>query len=165
VHASYAPTEHPALHPGRAAEIRAGEDADLIGYFGEIHPLVRQQLDLPSEPVLVAELDLECLARHGLARRRYQSIRRFPSVQRQLTVALAPGVTAEQARGVIQTAGGDLLVGVSLADVFQLPGGNRSLSYSFVLQSDEKTLTDEEANAVRDRIMDALKFEVGAVQR
>ncbi|HLG71113.1 MAG TPA: phenylalanine--tRNA ligase subunit beta, partial [Chloroflexota bacterium] len=86
-------------------------------------------------------------------------------VGRQLTVALEPTVSAEEVRQAILAAGGDLLVELHLADVFQLPDGKRSLSYSFTLQSDEKTLTDEEANAVRDRIMDALRTGLGAVQR
>lgn len=159
----FTPAEHPSLHPGRAAEVHAGDD--LVGYVGELHPLVRERLDLASDPVLVAELDLEVLSRHRGAGRRYQPIRRFPSVSRQLTVALAPHVTAERARDTIRRAGGELLVDLALADVFALSDGQRSLSYSFTLQSDAKTLTDEEANQVRDRIMEALGHELGAVQR
>jgi phenylalanyl-tRNA synthetase beta chain len=155
--------EHPALHPGRAAEVRAGDE--LVGYVGELHPLVRERLDLPATAVLVAELDLETLSALGGGSRRYTPIRRFPSVGRQLTVALDPGVEAERVREVILAAGGDLLVDLTLADVFALPDGKRSLSYSFSLQSDAKTLTDEEANALRDRIMEALGHELGAVQR
>jgi phenylalanyl-tRNA synthetase beta chain len=163
IEASFLPGEHPALHPGRAAEVRAS--GELLGYFGELHPLVRERLDLPADPVLVAELDLEALSRLQRPARRYQPIRRFPSVSRQLTVALPSDVTAERVRAAIVDAGGDLLVEVALADVFQLPDGKRSLSYAFTLQSDERTLTDEEANAVRDAIMRALAGELGAVQR
>ncbi|MFI5267162.1 MAG: phenylalanine--tRNA ligase subunit beta [Chloroflexota bacterium] len=163
VEAQFAPVEHPSLHPGRAAEVRAGEE--LVGYFGELHPLVRERLDLPAGAVLVSELDLEVLSRHRGIGRRYQPIRRFPSVGRQLTVALDLEVTAERAREVILRAGGELLIDLTLADVFALPDGKRSLSYSFTLQSDAKTLTDEEANEVRDRIMEVLGHELGAVQR
>jgi phenylalanyl-tRNA synthetase beta chain len=161
--ATFTAAEHPSLHPGRTAELRAGEQ--LLGYFGELHPLVRRRLDLPPDPVLVAELDLEALSRARAGEPRYRPISRFPATDRQLSVALDPGVTAEQARAVIVRAGGNLLVDVTLADVFPLPDGKRSLSYSFTLQSDEKTLTDEEANQVRDRIMEALRNELGAVQR
>ena len=160
---SFAPAEHPSLQAGRAAEIRAGEE--LVGYAGELHPLVRERLDLPAASVLVAELDLEVMSRLGSGARRYTPIRRFPPVGRQLTVALDAGVPAERVREVIRAAGGDLLAEVELADVFALPDGRRSLSYSFSLQSDARTLTDEEANEVRDRIMEALGHELGAVQR
>ncbi|HEY8695186.1 MAG TPA: phenylalanine--tRNA ligase subunit beta [Chloroflexota bacterium] len=163
VEALFAPAEHPSLHPGRAAEVRVGDE--LVGYFGELHPLVRERLDLPADAVLVAELDVEVLSRQRQVERRYQPIRRFPSVARQLTVALDPGLTAELVREVIQRSGGELLVDLMLADVFALPDGKRSLSYSFTLQSDAKTLTDEEANEARDRIMEALGHELGAIQR
>jgi len=163
VEALFAPAEHPSLHPGRAAEVRVGDE--LVGYFGELHPLVRERLDLPADAVLVAELDVEVLSRQRQVERRYQPIRRFPSVARQLTVALDPGLTAELVPEVIQRSGGELLVDLMLADVFALPDGKRSLSYSFTLQSDAKTLTDEEANEARDRIMEALGHELGAIQR
>lgn len=161
--ARFQPAEHPALHPGKTAEIRVGDE--LIGYLGELHPLVSKRLDLPGEAVLVAELDVEALSRCRKPAERYQPIRRFPSIGRQLTVALDPEISADRVRQVIESAGEDLLTEVTLADVFALPDGKRSLSYSFTLQSDQKTLTDEEANAVRDRIMDALLTELGAVQR
>jgi phenylalanyl-tRNA synthetase beta chain len=163
VEPEFAPAEHPSLQAGRAAEVRAGED--LVGYAGELHPLVRERLDLPAAAVLVAELDLEVLCRLGTPVRRYTPIRRFPSVGRQLTAALDASVPAGRVREVIAAAGGDLLVDLALADVFALPDGRRSLSYTFSLQSDARTLTDEEANEVRDRIMEALGHELGAVQR
>src|SRR5581483_2334328 len=88
------PTEHPSLHPGRAAEIRAGED--LLGYFGQLHPAIRDRLDLPAEEVLVAELDLELVSLRASYRRKYRGIRRFPAVGRQLTVALDPSIPSDR---------------------------------------------------------------------
>ncbi|HEX6513391.1 MAG TPA: phenylalanine--tRNA ligase subunit beta [Chloroflexota bacterium] len=163
IDAAFQPGEHPSLHPGRSIEVLAG--GELLGYFGELHPKVRERLDLPADPVLVAELDVEGLCRLAGPEPRYKPISRFPAVDRQLSVALDPNVTADQARQVIVRAGGDLLINIVLADVFPLPDGKRSLSYVFTLQSDAKTLTDEEANEVRDSIMEALKSKLGGVQR
>jgi len=115
--------------------------------------------------VLVGELNIECLALHARAERRYGGIRRYPAVMRQLSIAVEAAVTAEQARALIAASGGDLLVEVQLADLFHLPDGKTSLSYSFLLQSDERTLTDEQANDIRDRIMAALHAQLGATQR
>src|SRR5581483_3591133 len=129
VEASLSVAEHPSLHPGRLAAVRAGDD--LLGYVGELHPLIRERLDLPPDPVLVAELDLQALADRAARQRRYQGIRRFPAVSRQLTVAVGPEVAAEQVQQAIASSGGELLTEVALADVFQLPDGRRSLSYSF----------------------------------
>jgi phenylalanyl-tRNA synthetase beta chain len=163
IEASFTPAQHPSLHPGKTAQVLAGDE--LLGYFGEVHPRVRESLDLPADALLVAELDLEALCRQARAVRRYTPLRRYPSIDRQVTVALDRAVTADRVRRLIVATGGDLLAGVHLADVFELPDGKRSLSYVFTLQSDQKTLTDEEANAVRDRIVEALRSELGAAQR
>ncbi len=55
--ASYAPTQHQTFHPGRVASIKIGEDE--IGVFGEVHPVVRSQFDIPDQAVMLLELDLE----------------------------------------------------------------------------------------------------------
>jgi phenylalanyl-tRNA synthetase beta chain len=127
--------------------------------------MVAERLDLGSAPVLVAELDMDAVGARAQRRREYHRPRRFPPVVRQLTVAVDPTVSASSVRSIVSSEGGELMVDVTVADVFQLPDGKRSLSFAFTLQSDDRTLTDEEANAIRDRIMSALKAELGAVQR
>ncbi|MHB8618016.1 MAG: phenylalanine--tRNA ligase subunit beta [Chloroflexota bacterium] len=161
--ARFEPAGHPSLHPGRAASIsQAGQ---LLGYLGQIHPLVLERLDLPSDPVFVAEIDIDALSALRPGPPQYRGIGRYPAVARQLSIAVDPGVTAEDVLGIILRAGGELSRGVELVDVFELPSGQRSLSYAFNLQSDERTLTDEEANEVRDRIMAALREGISATQR
>ncbi|HEU0168330.1 MAG TPA: hypothetical protein VFS62_11175, partial [Chloroflexota bacterium] len=163
VEATFEPVKHPSLHPGRSACVNV--DGEYVGYFGEMHPLLRERLGVGAEPVLVAELDLEAIARHIGRTRRYHGIRRFPPVGRQITVALDRDIEAAKVKAVIESDGGELLTEVTLADVFEMPDGRRSLSYSFSLQSDERTLTDDQANQVRDRLLARLKQELGAEQR
>jgi phenylalanyl-tRNA synthetase beta chain len=164
INARFEGADHPALHPGRTAQILA-RDGHSLGYMGELHPTVAFRLDLGSSPVLVAELDMDAIGERSQRRRDYHRPRRFPPVVRQLTVALDASVPAENVESIIRETGGELLADVTLADVFELGEGKRSLSYAFVLQSDDRTLTDEEANEVRDRILEALKAKVGASQR
>ncbi|MBV8087769.1 MAG: phenylalanine--tRNA ligase subunit beta [Chloroflexi bacterium] len=161
--ARFEPVKHPSLHPGRSS--CANANGEYLGYFGELHPLLRERLGLGPDPVLVSELDLEALVRQAGRGHRYEGIRRFPPVGRQITVALDRSVEAAKVKALIEREGGDLLTELGLADVFELPDGRRSLSYSFSLQSDERTLTDDEANQVRDGILAALKQELGAEQR
>lgn len=53
-HAEFVKAEHPALHPGRTAEIKL--DGKTVGFIGELHPQWLQKYDLPQAP-LVFELD------------------------------------------------------------------------------------------------------------
>ena len=47
------------LHPGKSAEIKINDQ--IVGVFGELHPLVKEKYELGDSPVLVAEFDLEAL--------------------------------------------------------------------------------------------------------
>jgi phenylalanyl-tRNA synthetase beta chain len=69
---------------------------------------------------------------------------------------------------VIEAAGGDLLVGVTLFDLYrgeQIGAGKKSLAYRLTYQAPDRTLTDAEAAKVRERIVKKLKEEAGAVLR
>ena len=164
VEASFEAVEHPTLQPGRAAALRT--DGQLLGWLGQVHPSVSRQLDLPDGAILMAELDLDALSlAAGAARPRFAAMGRFPDLPRQLTISVAASVTAAQVERTLGEAGGPLLAGTRLVDVFPLPDGRVSLSYLLTFRSDERTLTDDEANAARDVAMSALAQNLGAVQR
>ena len=57
---TFAPGEHPALHPGRSARLEI--DGEVVGHIGELHPRWRQAYELPGAPV-VFELALSALLR------------------------------------------------------------------------------------------------------
>ena len=65
----FAKTSHPALHPGRAAEIVS--DGQAIGFVGELHPKWLQKYDLPQAP-LVFEIDMAAVCRRE--KTRYQAV-------------------------------------------------------------------------------------------
>ncbi|MGH2363991.1 MAG: phenylalanine--tRNA ligase subunit beta [Chloroflexota bacterium] len=164
VQASFEAVEHPALQPGRAAALRT--KGELLGWLGQVHPSVQRQLDLPDGAILMAELDLDALTSvAGAASPRFAALGRFPDVPRQLTVSVEAGVGAAQVERALGEAGGPLLAGTRLVDVFPLAEGRVSLSYLLTFRSDERTLTDEEANAARDAAMAAVAQNLGAVQR
>ncbi len=60
-------TGHPALHPGRAANIVS--DGKVIGFVGELHPKWLQKYDLPQAP-LVFEIDMAAVLECGKTRYR-----------------------------------------------------------------------------------------------
>ncbi len=77
-------------------------------------------------------------------------------------------IPAAEVEAVIWKAGGDLLKGVRLFDVYAgdpIPAGHRSLAYNLTYQTDEKTLTDKEVASVHKRIVKATERELGAQLR
>ncbi|HHV35509.1 MAG TPA: phenylalanine--tRNA ligase subunit beta [Syntrophomonadaceae bacterium] len=155
-------TDYPVLHPGRSAQILY--EQELLGYLGELHPDVLANYDLPLR-VVVCEVDLEKALPFSSQQLLFKPFPRYPGINRDLAVIVPATVPAVQVQEVIFKAGGEMLTDCRLFDVYygdQVPKGYRSLAYSLLYQSPDRTLTDEEVAEVHNGIMDALAEEFGA---
>jgi phenylalanyl-tRNA synthetase beta chain len=146
----------PFLHPGRAGRIVAGGvDA---GWIGEVHPLVCRAWDLDAAAGF--ELDLAPLvAASPIGRERYEDVISYPAVHQDLAVVVDESVPAAKVREVVAEAGGQLLRSIEVFDLYrgaQLPDGAKSLALRLEFRAADRTLTDEEAGAVRERIKNTL---------
>ena len=86
---------------------------------------------------------------------RYEALPRFPAVERDLAFVLGSDrpPTAAQVESVIRETAGSLLRRVVLFDVFRFPDGRSSLAWRLLFQADDRTLTDDEVNAIQERIV------------
>jgi phenylalanyl-tRNA synthetase beta chain len=162
--ARYEAARHPTFYPGRTARVIAGDKP--IGLLGQIHPLVREAFNLPDQPVLAAELDIEALVGCAPAANRINDVPRFPAVTEDLAMVVDDKLSAEKVQSVIESVGG-WLKSARLFDVFkgeQIGAGKKSLAYRLTYQAD-RTLTDAEVVKVREDIIRRLREELGAVIR
>ncbi|HTP00788.1 MAG TPA: phenylalanine--tRNA ligase subunit beta [Anaerolineales bacterium] len=153
------------LHPGKAAEIAVG--GKLIGLLGELHPRVAEKYELTDAPVLVADFDLETM-RAVLPSYGIKPVPEFPPILEDIAVIVDETVAASQVEGLIRQTGGKALADVRLFDVYrgsQIGAGKKSLAYSLAYQAPDKTMTDAEAAAIRNKIVRRLEQEVGAKLR
>ncbi|MBI5876601.1 MAG: phenylalanine--tRNA ligase subunit beta [Chloroflexi bacterium] len=161
----YVPSESPSLHPARSAVLIAGERR--IGVFGEVHPRVREHFDFPSDPVCVAELDIEALQELA-GPKRFKSLPRFPAMREDIAIVVDEETPAARIQSLIEEAGGSMLRSVALFDLYRgerLGAGKKSLAYALTYQHDERTLTDDEAAKIRARIIKKLQDAAGAELR
>jgi phenylalanyl-tRNA synthetase beta chain len=158
--------EHSTYHPGKCARLVAG-DAEL-GYLGELHPLVKENYDFLSSPVLAAELDADAL--YCLAEKRFEavSVPAYPPVIEDLAMIVSDEMPAAQVRETILKAGGFILKDVELFDIFrgeQIGAGSKSLAYRLTWQAPNRTLNDKEVGKMRERVMQTLEKELKAKVR
>ncbi len=150
----------PFLHPGRAARILL--DGAPAGWLGEIHPSVAAEWDL-SDPVAAFELDLDA-AVELVATPQYQDVTSFPEVREDLAVVVADCASAAEVVAVARRAGGNLLTGAEVFDVYRDPErigtGNVSLALRLRFRAPDRTLTDEDVAARRRKIAEALATEL-----
>ncbi len=170
----FTPTQHPTFHPGRCALLELPRHLDTgeetfspAGVLGEVHPVVQERYDLPYRAYL-CEIDLERLYAAVPERQTYQPISRHQELTRDLAIVVDQRVPAQALQDIIVRQGGELLRSVTLFDVYTgdpIPAGKKNLTYSLVYQSQERTLTDAEAKALQEKILQALHEEFDAVLR
>jgi phenylalanyl-tRNA synthetase beta chain len=152
------PEAAPFLHPGRAARILiAGAPA---GWVGEIHPQVAAEWDWGHDSPLAAfEVDLDVAAAH-VRFAAYEDLTSFPEVREDLAVIVPDTVTGAQVLDVVRAAGGALLAGAEIFDVYRdaerIGAGNVSLAVRLRFRAADRTLTDEEVATRRRKIASAL---------
>ena len=156
---------NPSYHPGRVADVYAGEHH--IGVLGQIHPLVAQNYGVDAE-LYCAELELNELAAAKGADPEYVPLPKFPNLTRDIAVVCEEKVTVGQLEDCIRSAGGKLIKQVSLFDIYRGKGideGKKSVAFNLVLRADDRSLTGEEADADVKKVLEALASQLGAVLR
>jgi len=169
--AEFAPGTHPAMHPGRCAQVIVG--GKPIGHVGELHPRWRQSYELAQAPMLF-ELALDPLLARDLPA--FAAVARFQAVERDIAVVVADSVTHLALMSAIWEAPTQgHLRDAQLFDVYRpkvaKDGANdaiaseRSLAVRLTLNGDDATLTEDRIDSTVRAVVDKLQLAVGARQR
>jgi len=153
------------LHPGKSCSISAGTGArDKVGVLGELHPQVQDNYSI-DQPVYIAELDVMALFDCSGKDTSFKPISRFPDSYRDSAFLVAEDVTAQQMLEVVDKVKVKYLEEVVLFDMYAgkgIPAGMKSLALRMRYRSADKTLADEEINAMHAKIVKALHKNLGA---
>ena len=143
---------HPGLHPGQSARIQL-PDGTPVGWIGALHPQLIDELDLPG-PVFLAELDWSAVQTRPVAS--YQRDSRFPPAIRDLAVVLDEQVPAAEVLAEVRAVVRDEPAAASvrhvrLFDQYRgkgLENKEKSLAFRLWMQHTDRTMSDEEVEAV-----------------
>jgi len=157
--------DNPTYHPGRCAAVSVG--GVMLGYMGQIHPLVAENYGLDCEAYCV-EIDFTKLFTLQLPDPTYTPLPKYPAVSRDLSLICAESVTVADVEAVITAAAGKLLRNVKLFDIYRgvgVPEGKKSMAFSLELRADDRTLTDADSEGVVSKVLAALQEKLNAVLR
>jgi len=133
--------------------------------IGEIKSNILKEFDI-KQAVYVAELNWDILLESvGYKKYQFKELPKFPEVRRDLSMILDLNITYDQLLKVALKTEKNLIKSVNLFDVYQgdrIEKGKKSYALSFTLQSEEKTLTENEINSVMERLMNAFEKELNA---
>lgn len=157
--------DNPSYHPGRCAKITVnGID---VGVFGQVHPLVAKNYGIDAD-IYAAELNFTKLSALISPASTYVPLPKYPAVNRDIAVICDEALTVAELSSCITKAGGKLLRGVRLFDIYRGKGieeGKKSTAFSLTLRADDRTLTDADSDGVIAAVLKALEAELGAKLR
>jgi phenylalanyl-tRNA synthetase beta chain len=158
---------HPAFHPGRSARVFVGNKP--AGWIGELHPRWQQKYGLP-QPAVLFELEADPL--QDLPMPHFEAPSKYPPVIRDIAVILPAGALVGEVLEALSARKPAIVRQVGVFDVYQganlssgAPAGSKSLAFRVVMQHTEKTLTDAEADAARDELVQLLVQKFSATLR
>lgn len=136
------------------------QNGKVIGFLGRVKPSLKK--DLPR--CYAAQIDFDALKCEHILAEPYSS---FPATSRDLSVLVSSELKYEQIKECIEALKVENLQSFYPTDLYsdKSLGDKKSLTISFSFQSNEKTLTDDEINALMQRILDVLKESLGVELR
>ncbi|NOY42756.1 MAG: phenylalanine--tRNA ligase subunit beta [Planctomycetes bacterium] len=139
-----------------------------LGFLGEVSTWGLKQFDL-RDNTTVAEIDLGVLVDAAIEIRKVVPLSPYPPVGRDLNVVVDEKVCWADVERLVRTGCESLLENIAFQEVYRdderLGKGKKSLLFSIQLRSAEQTLTNEQADEVRDNIIAALAKELGGQLR
>ena len=150
---SYKKGVTPYLHPGRNADVFAGDKK--VGYIGELHPLYAEKLGA-QQRIVIAELDFDVIDEITGGKIAFKAISKFPPVERDLALVCKVDTTNEEIETLIKQRGGKNLISVEVFDVYTGTGvepGYKSVAYRLTFSSLEKTFGEGEIDSIIKKIL------------
>jgi len=138
----------PFLHPGRAADLYAGEQC--LGWAGEVHPEVATSFDLAGRS-LAFSLSLDALGAVVRDHVPFRPIPRFPAMERDLALLVPDNLPVETLLHTAREQAGELLESIGVFDLYRgehVPAGQVGIGLRLRLRAPDRTLTDAEADTV-----------------
>jgi phenylalanyl-tRNA synthetase beta chain len=152
------------MHPGRTAQVVL--QGKVAGYIGQIHPAMQQKYDV--EETYVFQLDTGVLFELATMHQGMIPLPKYPAISRDIAVVVDRNVSAGTLQKTIEKSAGELLESVRIFDVYvddKLGENKKSVALSCTYRDPEKTLTDEEVQAVHEKVVESLAAQCGAELR
>ena len=142
----------------RVAEIKVGQEE--IGFLGEVSKGILSKLKI-TEKVVAFQIDMDKLATLASEESEWQPTSKYPAVIRDIALLVPQDVKVVDVLNAVNSAGAKLVRDVDLFDMYEgkeIEAGMKSMAFHVIYQSDEKTLTGKEVDAIHLKIIKSLNY-------
>ena len=159
-------------HPGKSGNISFSNNINNhFASFGELHPNIINKLDIKTNALVGFELNLDkYVALKGLnnkPKNKYE-FSEYQRSERDFAFIVDKNIQAQELLNLIKNVDLNLIKDISIFDVYEgekIPNGKKSLAFKVMIQSDNKTLTDNDINGVSNKIINTLEEKTGSKLR
>lgn len=145
-----------SFHPGICANIVSRKLE--LGVIGEVHPDVLNNYGL-KEKTYISELNLDIISSITNLDREYKELPKYPAITRDLALVVDEKILVKEIEDIIKKNSGNLVEEINLFDIYrgdQIPENKKSVAYSIIYRSKDRTLTDEEVSEIHKKIVEEL---------
>ena len=151
-------------HPGISGSIYSKKYNLLLGYFGELHPKV-------TKKKFGFELLLENIVEYNSRTNKVKESISFSDYQksdRDFAFVVDKHINAQNLTDVISDIDKSLIKGIKIFDVYEgenIPSGKKSIALKVTIQSDYKTLNENDLTDISNKIVNSVEEKIGAKLR
>ena len=156
-------------HPGKSGRIFLNKDKDKVAaYFGEIHPNILKKLDIKTDVLIGFEIFLEYLnfSKKTLNDQKSKfTTSDFQKSERDFAFVVNRDVKAQDLINAISSVDQKLISNIKVFDVYEgenIPDNQKSIAISVTIQSNEKTLNDNDLEKINNLIIETVENKTGA---
>lgn len=145
----------PYAHPNKLASYKLKKDDTEIARIFELHPSISKNYDLTQAKIAVIEINFTALVKEPFAATKFKPIPKFPGIRFDVSIAIDKNVEIGTVEKSILNCDKNLIKEVKLFDLYQGPNvahDKKALAFSILLQSPERTLTDEEMKSIQQKV-------------
>lgn len=149
-------SQHKFAHPYQNSSIIVNNT--IIGEMYKLHPLVADDFDLSD--TFIAEIDFDLIPNHF---KTAQNISKFQGSYRDLSLIVPKTMQFKEIKQVIKSLNIIELAQFNLVDIYsdEKLGFNESLTIRFFIQSNDKTLAEDDIVSIMDTILNELNEKLG----
>ncbi|MGK7396248.1 MAG: phenylalanine--tRNA ligase subunit beta [Candidatus Cyclobacteriaceae bacterium M3_2C_046] len=148
-------------------ESRHQETGLVLARFGKIKPAVALLEEIKQE-IYYAEVDWENLVSLINRTFKYVEVSKYPEVRRDLSLVLDKGVSFEEIKNIALSRENSLIKSINIFDYYEgenIGHDKKAYALSFILQDQDRTLTDKVIDKTMDKLMQTFQNELGAIIR
>jgi phenylalanyl-tRNA synthetase beta chain len=158
-----APSQHPMFEYG----LDITSNGALLASFGKLNKKAAKLAEV-SQEVFYAEFDWKKLLGQFGRKIQYKEVSKFPEVRRDLSLVIDKGVTFNEILALAKNENKKLIKRINVFSVYEgdnIGEGKKSYALSFILQDDDKTLTDKVIDKTMNSLIDSFEKNINAIIR